>query len=382
MLNFKPFVAALAAAVLASGCASDANQASVDTQPPPPQEQAVLDYAALVYGQYQKAHADALALHQAIDVFLAAPSAVRLSDAKEAWRRARASYGLTEAHRFYGGPIDGIDPTSGEAGPETTLSAWPINEAAIDYVKDNPQAGLVNNPGADLSVKAPVAGTTGYHAVEFLLWGQDFWTSRPGARPVNDYTQKPNADRRGAYLRGLTSRLVDELASLVEAWRPGQDNYRAVFEELPATESLGMVLRAQATLAGFELAERRIGGPLASDDPQNERSRFSDNTHRDYVQNVKGIILVWLGPDKNGGLQAVLAQSAPAAAQDVTRALSAAAADVLAVNRLQPVDKILATQGSEGRLALESLGNQLAAAAHAMVAVGEAAGLEVYIGGE
>ena len=39
--------------------------------------------------------------------------------------------------------------------------------------------------------------STGWHAIEFLLWGQDLSATGPGARPATDYTTAPNAERRG-----------------------------------------------------------------------------------------------------------------------------------------------------------------------------------------
>ena len=44
--------------------------------------------------------------------------------------------------------------------------------------------------------------TTGWHAIEFLLWGQDLNDDGLGDRPVTDYATADNADRGGQYLGG------------------------------------------------------------------------------------------------------------------------------------------------------------------------------------
>ena len=131
---------------------------------------------------YQAAVAAAQSLDQAVDELLANPGDATLAAAREAWVKARQPYLQTEVFRFYDGPIEDV---------EGQINAWPMNEAAIDYVKDDPKAGLINSD-KDLTIDAIKAAnqaddeanvTTGWHAIEFLLWGQDFSTDGPGARP-------------------------------------------------------------------------------------------------------------------------------------------------------------------------------------------------------
>ncbi|MEM9419807.1 MAG: imelysin family protein [Planctomycetota bacterium] len=363
-----------------------------ETQPDTLERQVIAAYAEQTYEQYQQALVDAKALQDAIDAFLDQPSNTTLAAAQEAWLYSRESYGLTEAHRFYGGPIDGIDEATGEEGPEGLINSWPLNEAAIDYVQGNPEAGIINQPDALLTVEALAEAnqatdeadvTTGYHAIEFLLWGQDFSADGPGNRPISDYVDAPNHERRAAYLEAVTIKLIQDLQFLVDAWTPDSDNYRAAFVAKPTTESLSELMSAQATLAGFELASERIGVPLETGDQEDEHSCFADNTHRDFVQNVQGIIEVWMGPEPGSGLQAVVAANDPAAAAKVTEALGAALNSANTIDELAPVDAMLAAGPSNaGYQAMDNLSNELIAAAEAMVEAGEASGLEVVIGGE
>lgn len=255
-------------------------------------------YAELVHTHYSATHSDAVRLQAAIDIFLADPTDKTLQQAKEAWLVSRDSYGQTEAFRFYEGPIDFADE-NGNEGPEGRLNAWPLDEAYIDYVQGNLQAGLVNNPGTEITknfltdknqADDEAEVSTGYHAIEFLLWGQDLSLETAGTRPVSDYANTPNNQRRRTYLKVVTDLLVDDLQFLVNAWIPGQDNYAAQFTRDDA--ALPKIMTALATLSGFELASERMATALDSGDQEDEHSCFSDNTHNDFIYNHQGIMNV------------------------------------------------------------------------------------------
>ena len=99
-------------------------------------------YADGVYATYQTSLEQATTMKTAIDAFVAAPSQATLDAAKQAWIDARDDYGLSEAFRFYGGPIDDENDR-----PEGQINAWPLDEAYIDYVDGKPDAGIINDAG-------------------------------------------------------------------------------------------------------------------------------------------------------------------------------------------------------------------------------------------
>lgn len=260
----------------------------------------VRHHAALVHASYTDTLASAQALRRAVDAFIQAPSAATLEAARQSWLAARELYGQTEAYRFYGGPIDD------ERGPEGRLNAWPMDESYVDSVQGKPGAGLVNNRKQPLNKQA-LAGlnerdgeeniATGWHAIEFMLWGQDLSDTGPGNRSFEDFVdgKAPNADRRRRYLGLVAELLVDDLGRLVRAWAPGAaGNYRARFER-GGRESLRKMLVGIGSLSRGELAGERLEVALASQEQEDEHSCFSDNTHRDAVANARGIQNVWLG---------------------------------------------------------------------------------------
>ena len=168
----------------------------------------VANYADGVYSLYIKSLTSATDMDRAIDLFISDPTASSLEAAKRAWLDARDDYGPTEAFRFYGGPID-----NEENGPEGLLNAWPMDESYVDYVEGNANAGIINNPAEFPTINASLIESlneeggeqnvsTGWHAIEFLLWGQDLNEAGPGSRPLEDYTSDPNAARRAAYSGG------------------------------------------------------------------------------------------------------------------------------------------------------------------------------------
>lgn len=260
--------------------------------------QVLKHYGELVHASYADTLDGARKLQAAVNAFVAAPSQDGLLAARKAWLAAREQYGQTEAFRFYGGPIDGAD------GPEGRINAWPMDEAYVDGVANAPTAGIINKPEVAITADALSALnekdgeeniSTGWHAIEFLLWGQDLSADGAGQRSVEDFVdgKAPNADRRRHYLKVVTDLLVADLAGLEQAWAPGQKNFRARF--VADTGSLAKIVSAIGILSRGELAGERIEVALDSQSQEDEHSCFSDNTHRDIVANAKGIQNVWRG---------------------------------------------------------------------------------------
>ncbi|MDH0200022.1 imelysin family protein [Comamonas aquatica] len=292
---------ALTLGTLAATPASAAQPAAASARPSALQASAVVQhYSTLVYANYSDTIAAAQQMQKAIHAFLAKPSAATQNAARKAWLDAREFYGQTEAFRFYDGPIDNAD------GPEGQINAWPMDESYVDYVVGDDNAGLINNRKLPITKERLAALnehdgeeniSTGWHAIEFMLWGQDLDDHGPGARPYTDFVdgKKPNADRRRAYLKVVTELLLDDLQSVADQWKPGvKNNFRAAFDQ-GGDESLRKVFIGLGSLSRGELAGERLEVAMASRDQEDEHSCFSDNTHRDAVTNAQGIQNVWLG---------------------------------------------------------------------------------------
>lgn len=360
----------------------------------PPTDPGALDvapvlrhYAVLVQACYADSLAAAQSLQQAITAFLAAPSADTLKAARGAWIEAREWYGQTEAFRFYAGPIDDAN------GPEQRLNTWPVDESYIDSVKDHPDSGLINNPKALLTKAALAAAnirggleniSTGWHAIEFLLWGQDLSETGPGDRPFDDYVdgKAPNADRRRQYLAAVTELLLDDLRYVLAAWAPGvKANYRAKFER-GGIESVRRIIIGIGALSRAELAGERMEVALNTQDQEDEQSCFSDNTHRDIVNNALGIENVWLGRFRRRdgsllqgpSLRDLVAGRDAAQAERTTRQIAASVAAAQAIQ--PPFDReIIGSKSAPGPMRVRATIDSVLAQARELGAAANAIGI-------
>jgi putative iron-regulated protein len=267
-------------------------------------QQAILEnYAAMVLANYEDTYNTAETLKNNIDAFVANPTAQGLETCKQSWLAARIPYGQTEAYRFYGGPIDDAD------GPEGLINAWPMDENFIDYVQGNAATGLINNPAQYPDITKQVLMDlnesiseqsifTGYHAIEFLLWGQDLSTSGPGARPYTDYViggTASNQARRGQYLKVVAELLLENLGAVRDEWKSG-GAYRTQFlKNTPKAQALGYLFISLGELSKGELSGERMFVAVDTQDQENEHSCFSDNTISDIQMNFKGLQNVYYG---------------------------------------------------------------------------------------
>ncbi len=277
-------------------------------------------YAELAQAKYEDSLTTAQALDKAIDALIAKPSDATLKAAKAAWIAARVPYQQSEVYRF-GNPI--VDEWEGK------VNAWPLDEGLIDYVDAsygtesdenalytanviaNPKL-KINGEEVDLTEITPEtiqslheAGeieanvSTGYHAIEFLLWGQDLNGTGPGAgnRPYTDYDKANctggNCDRRAAYLKAASTLLVADLGDMVKAWAPDGDATKNV--EADGNAGLTAILTGMGSLSYGELAGERMKLGLLLHDPEEEHDCFSDNTYASHLNDAIGVKSAYTG---------------------------------------------------------------------------------------
>lgn len=287
-----------------SACSTTAAPASAQVTPT-----AVLEnYSQNLYAAYADAATDEAAFSTRVEAFLAAPSEPLLAEARVAWLASREHYMLTEGARFYDGPID-VDPPQHEAA----LNSWPLDEAYIDYTTTkatgavDETVGLVNRldllPAIDvnsLDALNAVSGdeniSNGYHAIEFLLWGQALKDVGPGERPASDYVvggPRKNPGRRAAYLRAAVAGVSQHLAAVRDAWAPAAE-YRAKFVA-GGLASVGLALTGLGKLSKGELAGQRLNAAYASKARRDQHNCFSSETLVDYERDARGIQAMYFG---------------------------------------------------------------------------------------
>lgn len=349
------------AALLLAACPTD------DFAWPDATADAVSNYSAIVEASYADSVATARDLDAALEALVATPTEGTLSTARDAWLESREPYLQTEVYRFYDGPID--DP---EDGPEGQINAWPLDENYIDYVEGQPDAGIVNDTSVTIDASTlaslnEVGGeanvATGYHAIEFLLWGQDMSETGPGARPASDFDASGNGtasnqDRRGLYLTTVGDLLVADLEGVHGQWTDGAA-YRADFEA-DTEAAFEKILTGMIVLSGFETGGERLQAALDSGSQDDEHSCFSDNTHRDMIQDVQGVLNVWEGSytrvDGTTVSGTSVQEIVAAVDQDLADRLDAKIRDSLSLaNALQPPFDQEIAPGSPGNARVEAL---------------------------
>ncbi len=277
-------------------------------------------YAELAHAKYEDSLTTAQALEKAVDALIATPSDETLKAARAAWIAARVPYQQTEVYRF-GNPM--VDDWEGK------VNAWPLDEGLIDYVDasygtesdENTlyTANVIANPKIKVNgktldttkitpkvlrnlheageIEANVA--TGYHAIEFLLWGQDLHGTGPGAgeRPYTDYDKAScthgNCERRAQYLKTATALLVSDLQDMVKAWAPKGKATKHV--EANGKKGLTAILTGMGSLSYGELAGERMKLGLLLHDPEEEHDCFSDNTYNSHLNDAIGIKSAYTG---------------------------------------------------------------------------------------
>jgi putative iron-regulated protein len=393
-----------AAALFAAGCGDNDNSeggSNATPTPVPTSTPAVVtaaavieNYAALLYANYSDALAGADALHDAVDAFVDAPSQATLDAAKAAWIASRPSYQQSEFGRFYNGPID--DP---DTGPEGLINAWPLDENYIDYVEGAPNSGIINDPvGFPVIDEETLAAanegggeaniSTGYHAIEFLLWGQDQSTTGPGTRPFTDYVTDgtgtaADQERRGQYLQAVAHLLVDNLQEVTDQWAPGNaENYRAEFTSIDTDEALGRILTGLGSLSAGELGGERLSVAFETRDQEDEHSCFSDTTRDDLANDALGIQNAYLGRYgtlDGPGIDELVRQVDPALDATVQAQLAASVAAVRAIP--SPFDQaIIGADDSPGRVAVQTAITDLFAQGDSFSTVAEALGVSTGTG--
>jgi putative iron-regulated protein len=308
-LTKKAFPALAVSLGLASyafvGCGDKSDDTASSFDWPESTSDVVANYSSIVQASYEDSVTAATALNTAIAALVADPSESKLNAAQQAWLDSREPYLQTEVYRFYDGPIDNPDD-----GPEGLINAWPLDEQYIDYVDGDDDAGIINN--TDVTIDAETLEglnedggekniATGYHAIEFLLWGQDNTDpseNLAGQRPYTDYVRDgsgtaANQDRRATYLNVVGTLLVDHLTNVHDQWTEGA-TYRTNFES-DSGAAIEKILTGMIVLSGFETGGERLQAALDAGDQEEEHSCFSDNTHRDMIQDVQGVLNVWNG---------------------------------------------------------------------------------------
>ncbi|MBS9477859.1 imelysin family protein [Ancylobacter radicis] len=364
-MRAKTLFAAPLLAAVALGAIIAAGPAAAQTAAPKVHD-VIVTYANIAEAMYGDSLKTAKDLQSAVNAFIAAPTQANLDAAKAAWKAARVPYQQTEGFRFGNAIVDDW---------EGRVNAWPLDEGLIDYVDaksygdasdENPlyTANVIANTKIRVGKKTIDASkitpklldslqeaggvesnvAIGYHAIEFLLWGQDLNGTGPGAgkRPATDYDTanctNGHCDRRAAYLKAATDLLVSDLEDMAKAWS-AKGKARAAVLKQKDKAALGTILTGLGSLSYGELAGERMKLGLILHDPEEEHDCFSDNTHNSHYYDELGIASIYRGKYtrvdgtvvEGPSVAAYAAAKAPDAAKEADAKVDAALAALKAI---------------------------------------------------
>lgn len=271
--------------------------------------------ANVILKTYQDFKQDSHDLKAAVELLIQQPTQSHLESAQAAWRKARGSYEISEGFLF--GPIDSlsIDPL---------IDTWPLSLKELRDV-------LKSEIPLDLdSVRGFGSNLQGFHAIEFLLFGDGIITNTKDVRSFDA--------RQFSYLSAATILLVEQVDLLVYAWvqhHDPEDTTSPAYidiigkpgspESSYSTEVAVIEELSNGIIAILNEASRAKLPDAAGDDIENanaklEESPFSWNSINDYVSNIDSVFNIYTGSYKGHqgwGLKDLVATTDPVLAQDI-----------------------------------------------------------------
>lgn len=383
---------------------------------PPPARSVAVHYADLAQAIYGDSLIAAQDLQSAVKAFLAQPTRDNLAKARTAWKAARIPYLQSEGFRFANSVVDDWEPR---------VNAWPLDEGLIDYVAPSYGKSSDQNPLYTLNIVASIKlrvgakmidasaidasllrqlqeaegvqtnVSTGYHAIEFLLWGQDLkgLSGGAGERPATDYDTNActhgNCARRAAYLKAASDLLVSDLEEMTADW--GKDG-KARAELLAKGDdgALSEILTGLGSLTYGEMAGERMKLGLMLHDPEEQQDCFSNNTHNSHFYDEQGIAQIWRGryvrldgkAIEGASMRDYVTATDPDVAQRLDAALDGAHAAIAAIRDTAESGKMaysqmIASGNDEGNKLVQSAMDSLVAQTRAIEGVAAALHLKV-----
>jgi putative iron-regulated protein len=331
-------------------------------------------YADFAYESHRDTAKELDLMLEDLDLFYEAPDSQKYNKVKVQWSVARQRWSQTEVFVVEGSP-------GADTYPLINLSR--LDPSYIDYTTVDAGAGLVNdtdkypNLSKELltdahQLEGPAHVTVGFHAIEYLLWGQDYDLESPGKRPFSDYDTGPdgtrdNQQRRRQYLHMASELLIDDIKSVRDSWKADEGDWRKEFGKLERDEKLRRMVVALARFSIDELEKGRLGEPLMLAEQHNDHSPFSDQSHEEFLPDALAIQNIYLGrydddlldedaPEEGPGLHSIVALKASALDEQFRTDLEATVEAARAVADGPPLEQaLLKGVGSPERAAAENL---------------------------
>jgi putative iron-regulated protein len=247
---------------------------------------------------------------------------------------------------------------------------------------------------------------TGYHALEFMLWGQDThgFLSGAGERPWTDFSLDPSlcsngkdlasniaaCRKRGEFLQAQSLHILSKLKEMRGYWAPGEGNAGDRLQTSDVSEGLNRILFGLAAMSSEELAGERMHVAVMTNSPEEEQDCFSDDTHNSLWFNALGIENFYYGRYKGrshikletDSLAALAAKYYPELAREIDAGFSETKAAMKVIwaagnTGEQYVDQFIAPDNAAGHALFQRVISGLQAQANLLKELGSNLGLKL-----
>lgn len=262
----------------------------------------------VAYTSLSDASQTAQTLDSQLASFMYHPNPMSQAEIQQAWRLAYNSFlhSLIFSYLPIQDPPEWQSQRIGYRHLLGQLDSWPIEGGYIDYIQGYPFSGIVNDLTLEIdedSIRSqhgftdPTNASLGYHALEFMLWGNsgkrsahDFFPQENTAPiPVNDaeITAEPLADsssnlldgsssdnaliqvevpeiklqnhnRRRQYTQLLIELLQKDLHRIQRRWEPSSGYYAQLLQQSDSGNTLRSALIAAQGLISNEILHKRF----------------------------------------------------------------------------------------------------------------------------
>jgi putative iron-regulated protein len=272
--------------------------------------------------------------------FMYHPNPMSQAEIQQSWRLAYNSFlrSLIFSYLPIQDPPDWQSQRIGYSHLLAQLDSWPIEGGYIDYIQGYPFSGIVNDLTLDIdedSIRSqhgftdPSNASLGYHALEFMLWGNDgkrsardfFPQENTAPIPINDdvvttqflddsskeslegsahgniliQTEAPeiklqNHNRRRQYTQLLIELLQKDLHRIQRRWEPSSGYYAQLLQQSDSKKTLRSAFIAAQGLISKEILHKRF---------QLISSEFSQTSIDDISALLSGIELWFMPTDED-----------------------------------------------------------------------------------
>lgn len=256
-------------------------------------------YIDLAQQQFSSTCSSVKQLQQAVQKFVSQPSEEGLSSVKTEWLSSHNHYASTQLFRNINIKHPVLDHSNTDPVQHTLavrIDQTPILPGYIDEIEGYPNSGYVFstlsidrttlNKEHQFADSAYVA--MGFHAIEFLLWGENNRTHQAFSALPAAESESTNNDlslfkvRRSELLSLTTSMLAEDLNTLCAEWDANTGFYATTLQSLSADEQSAEINAAtEQLISNLQISTAKVRQATDNNEESIEIEPHSEFSHSD-----------------------------------------------------------------------------------------------------